>query len=261
MLNLPIAELNNHTLREVFEVNNAIKDPFFNQTTYWSYVGESYYDSINKKGVLLSTSGAYTSIVKHGILNINDIYYGNFQIDSITSIMTSDSFNNIIYSNAGFKSFIETAKLSYYELKRYGVSPVNAVLDNIYVINLTNLGITSLNIQQMDYWFNCYQALLVSDTNAFSIIQNYASKTLEAWLTPTLTGATSTYIRYRKDTLGTVIVEGNITVTPTGTNMALPVGYRPLFAYTIGNLTFNTNGTVVSSATGTQTLSVRYTGA
>ena len=110
----------------------------------------------------------------------------------------------------------------------------------------------------MDYWFSVYQALLVSDTNA--IFSMFASKTLEAWLTPTLTGATTTYLKYRKDTLGNVIVEGNITVATAGTNFTLPTGYRPLFAYTVGNLTFNTNGTVVSSATGTQTLSVRFTG-
>lgn len=99
----------------------------------------------------------------------------------------------------------------------------------------------------------------INDTKTANWLYNLFN--LESWLTPTLTTATSTYIRYRKDTLGTVIVEGNITVTTAGTNLTLPVGYRPLFAYTVGILTFNTDGTVVSSATGTQTLSVRYTGA
>jgi hypothetical protein len=141
---------------------------------------------------------------------------------------------------------------------------VNGVLgDNfdvyyLYSINQTSLGISSLTVGQMDYWFSVYQALLVSDTNA--IFSMFASKTLEAWLTPTLTTATTTYLKYRKDTLGSVIVEGNITVTTAGTNFTLPTGYRPLFAYTVGILTFNTDGTVVSSATGTQTLSVRFTG-
>lgn len=88
----------------------------------------------------------------------------------------------------------------------------------------------------------------------------YWMSNLEAWITPTLTNATSTYLKYRKDTLGSVMIEGNITVTTIGTNFTLPTGYRPLFAYTVGNLTFNTDGTVVSSATGTQTLSVRFTG-
>ena len=130
-------------------------------------------------------------------------------------------------------------------------------IDNIFIYNLTTFGIDNLTTEQLDYWFSVYQALLVSDTNVFSL---FASKTLESWITPTLTGATTTYLKYRKDTLGSVIVEGNITVGTTGTNLTLPTGYRPLFAYTVGDLTFNTDGTVVSSSTGTQTLSIRFTG-
>jgi len=83
----------------------------------------------------------------------------------------------------------------------------------------------------------------------------------EEWITPTLTNATTTYLRYRKDTLGTVIIEGNLTVTTTGTNFTLPTGYRPLFTYVQGDLTFNTDGTVVSATTGLKYINVRYTGA
>lgn len=96
--------------------------------------------------------------------------------------------------------------------------------------------------------------------NVIDVMKLFAPKAQEAWLTPTLTGATSTYIRYRKDTLGTTIIEGNITVTTVGTNFTLPTGYRPLFAFTQGGFTFNTNGTVVSASTGLQYINIRFTG-
>jgi hypothetical protein len=116
---------------------------------------------------------------------------------------------------------------------------------------------------QMDYWIYLYQTL--TQYNEMTLFSQELSKkaniTQEAWITPTLTNATTTYLRYRKDTLGTVIIEGNLTVTTTGTNFTLPTGYRPLFTYVQGDLTFNTDGTVVSATTGLKYINVRYTGA
>jgi hypothetical protein len=116
---------------------------------------------------------------------------------------------------------------------------------------------------QMDYWIYLYQTLTqYNEMTLFSQeLGKKANVIQEAFITPTLTNATTTYLRYRKDTLGTVIIEGNLTVTTTGTNFTLPTGYRPLFTYVQGDLTFNTDGTVVSATTGLKYINVRYTGA
>lgn len=261
LLNLPIAELNNHTLREVFEGGQLITNADFTSSdiTWWS--PRLNVTASGGKALFVNPNGGDSYLVKNGLLVNGNIYYIVTNVNNISNTIRLDGLG---VSNTqipqGITKQIRTATSNNFTLTRNtAVGDTNVELDYVYMYNLTSLGISSLTVAQMDYWFNVYQALIVSDTNA--IFSLFAPKQQEAWITPTLTTATSTYIRYRKDTLGTVIVEGNITVTTAGTNLTLPVGYRPLFAYTVGILTFNTNGTVVSSATGTQTLSVRYTGA
>ena len=133
-------------------------------------------------------------------------------------------------------------------------------------IDYEYFGIDTLTVEQMDYWYGVYEAIKNGSTTygflntLYDLFTSKANATLEAWITPTLTTATTTYLKYRKDTLGTVIIEGNLTVTTAGTNFTLPTGYRPLFAYVQGDLTFNTDGTVVSASTGLKYINVRFTG-
>ena len=257
LLNLPIAELNNHTLREVFEGGNlVVNGDFSNGTTNWE-LGNGW--TLNNEIIDVNSDATY--LTQYNVFdNINnDKYYISFNISNYVSgslLHLNAHFNDQrIYSGNGYKSSIIIPKTTIF----YNYADLLiASVDDFKVINMDTLGISSLTVTQMDYWFNVYQALQVSMANALFTL--FAPKQQEAWLTPTLTSATTTYLKYRKDNFGTVIVEGNITVTTTGTNLTLPVGYRPLFAYTVGNLTFNTDGTVVSSTTGTQTLSVRFTG-
>ena len=183
---------------------------------------------------------------------------GNYELLSSIHTMTTTTYD------VGVRDF-RTSGWSQVDIDYLYAFNISTLITNkryspLYNTTFDLMTDTQIKIQ-MDEFVKTFQ--LFRDSSITAIIQelsNKASKTLEAWLTPTLTGATSTYIRYRKDTLGSVIVEGNITVGTAGTNFTLPTGYRPLFAYTVGNITFNTNGTVVSSATGTQTLSVRFTG-
>ena len=142
----------------------------------------------------------------------------------------------------------------------------HAFFDDIRVYNLTLLGIDTLTVEQMDYWYGVYDAIKNGSTTygflntLYDLFTSKANIAQETWITPTLTTATTTYLKYRKDTLGTVIIEGNLTVTTAGTNFTLPTGYRPLFAYVQGDLTFNTDGTVVSASTGLKYINVRFTG-
>ena len=242
LLNLPIAELNNHTLREVFEDGNYLLDKNVINGTYYSNSGgvASEVNSQRYNEYFDVSIGDYIYINKVNVLIVNYDISNNF--------ISRQSITSYIFQNAS----AENIRLAQYQ---QGLLYFD---EETIMINQTSLGISALTVSEMSYWFKIYQALLVSDTNA--MFSMFASKTLEAWLTPTLTTATTTYLKYRKDNFGVVAIEGNITVATAGTNLTLPTGYRPLFAYTVGILTFNTNGTVVSSATGTQTLSVRFTG-
>ena len=258
LLNLPIAELNNHTLREVFEGGNLWQPPITLQNLLLVggvYVEQGQTNVVRpyKTGVTIIGNLYYIRTeLKRSIGGLNNIYIGGNNSPTVNAIAnTWTLLKNQLTP-------IDITSTSFYSHDVTPNSGETFEYRHTYVINQTSLGISALTVSQMDYWFSVYQTLLISDTNA--IFSMFASKTLEAWLTPTLTGATATYLKYRKDTLGSVIVEGNITVTTAGTNFTLPTGYRPLFAYTVGILTFNTDGTVVSSATGTQTLSVRFTG-
>lgn len=257
LLNLPITELNNHTLREVFEGGNLWQPPLLLDNLI--QVSNTYVENnignttrIYKTGQTISGNLYYLRAdIKRSIGGVSYLFIGN-----TTSTNTTLLAN--IYTTLRFE-LTPTATTSYsvYSLVTQGSGEIFE-FRNIFMINKTSLGISALTVAQMDYWFNVYQALKVSMANG--IFTLFAPKQQEEWITPTLTTATTTYLKYRKDNFGSVIVEGNITVTTAGTNFTLPTGYRPLFAYTVGILTFNTNGTVVSSATGTQTLSVRFTG-
>jgi len=257
LLNLPITELNNHTLREVFEGGNLWQPPLLLDNLI--QVSNTYVENnignttrIYKTGQTISGNLYYLRAdIKRSIGGVSYLFIGN-----TTSTNTTLLAN--IYTTLRFE-LTPTATTSYsvYSLVTQGSGEIFE-FRNIFMINKTSLGISALTVAQMDYWFNVYQALKVSMANG--IFTLFAPKQQEEWITPTLTTATTTYLKYRKDNFGSVIIEGNITVTTAGTNFTLPTGYRPLFAYTVGILTFNTNGTVVSSATGTQTLSVRFTG-
>jgi len=91
--------------------------------------------------------------------------------------------------------------------------------------------------------------------------------TQETRMTPTLTNATTTFLTYRKDDLGYVDIAGNLTITTFGTNLTLPVGYRPLTTLripvvsstgTFGYVIINTNGTIVSNANATIFINTRF---
>ena len=275
LLNMPIAELNNHTLREVFEGGQLFINSDLTSLTNWSTLGTIHTLSGGKvtfNGDGTSTRGAlYQSVVG---INGNKYYLGSY----VSSNITNTSIGLLYYGNqlGGIKNIdkISTEKWNSvivtwatgYNNNAFAIDwRDGTLLTGNYVtvrkpllLNLTSLDISALTVERMDYWFNVYQSLQVSSANALFTL--YAPKQQEAWLTPTLTSATTTYLKYRKDNFGVVAIEGNITITTAGTNFTLPTGYRPLFAYTVGILTFNTNGTVVSSTTGTQTLSVRFTG-
>ena len=170
------------------------------------------------------------------------------------------TFNEALY----FPNYISSSATSFDSLSLIGYwsNRINGVVLGLIFAKGTyaNLAAAQTALAGTDIYYQLATPIETEIDDIKTANWLYNLFNLDAWLTPTLTTATTTYLKYRKDNFGSVIIEGNITVTTAGTNFTLPTGYRPLFAYTVGNLTFNTNGTVVSSATGTQTLSVRFTG-
>ena len=60
------------------------------------------------------------------------------------------------------------------------------------------------------------------------LFNNKANKVQPAWITPTLLdGATSTDLRYRKNTIGQLEIKGRVVVQSKNVFMGLPIGYRP----------------------------------
>ncbi len=278
------------SFNEWFNTHQLVTNGDFSEgTSGWTKVSNSTYCNITDKIVVNGTieegktGGYYTEIST----SLNQKLYISAIINKISGENVSFSIRDInTFTNAsqispaqglnsailqrntlGIRIYIQVVEGYFYNstLDEFNVFNISTLITNKQyspIYNTTFDLMTDAQIKiQMDEFVKTFQ--LFRDSSITAIIQglsNKASKTLEAWITPTLTGATTTYLKYRKDTLGSVIVEGNITVTTAGANFTLPTGYRPLFAYTVGNLTFNTNGTVVSSATGTQTLSIRFTG-
>lgn len=291
-LDTPIAELNNYSLREVFEIPiNTNSD--FNGITGYSSNNSSISES---SGVITntgdgtsnlprfnqSTNNAYSNgkkyytIIRARVTNINATsLFVRFGVTGMTAVQSSIVTNPIINTwyeqgvistmTSGGSGNVQVFYGHGYVLAGTANGAV-AEFDFAKTYDLTSLGIDTLTVEQMDYWYGVYEAIKNGSTTygflntLYDLFTSKANATLEAWITPTLTTATTTYLKYRKDTLGTVIIEGNLTVKTAGTNFTLPTGYRPLFAYVQGDLTFNTNGTVVSASTGLKYINVRFTG-
>lgn len=283
MLDQPLSDLNGHSMREVFEDNNLVENgDFTDGTNNWSNSGGNVILDTNdykfrpqslKRNLNSGYSLSWITVQQILTVDVNDVVYlgawgkGTYQegraikyeYDLLSNYggVTINSFNG--QTEWTFGSIILTSQQTDiafgYRSLHYDTDSVN--LDGFIGVNLTALGI-DLTKEQMDYYYNMYRALKeYGETQALSLKANIEQ---EEWIEPTLTSATSTYLKYRKDNFGTVIIEGNLTVTTAGTNFTLPTGYRPLFTYVQGDLTFNTDGTVVSSSTGTKYLSVRFTG-
>lgn len=265
-LDQPIAELNNHTLREVFENGNLVINGDFTDTTNNWNIGNRW--TYNYNGYLTyDNTGVGFFSQEIGIIETNQYYFNvNISGSSGNARMLLANNSGMTIDGGAYREFINgnngsmwNANLNTSVLRFYATTSSSAFnVNKLFLINTTALGLTTLTKQQLDYYFNLYQ-LLKNYGEATSIYQTFAPKQLEAFITPTLTSATSSTLRYRKDNFGTVIIEGNINVTTATTNFTLPLGYRPSFAYDTADFTFNTNGTVVSKSTGNKSLSVRFT--
>lgn len=176
-LDTPIVELNNHTLREVFEGGNLISNSSLSSLTGWSSLygtlalsnGEL---TITGNGLLLNMRivNSYDSIV-------GDIYYGRVEV-KVTYNNAPVYWNEPFYSPSLFtvptintftaNSFVGNALYSkwYYQQNFTSTTLQGAnsfTIRKPYHINMTALGISSLTVSQMDYYYSLYQELIDFD--------------------------------------------------------------------------------------------------
>jgi len=172
-LDTHITELNNHSLREVFEDGNKI--PSLSNPTLFTYSNATY---VYNDGWLILISGStntYWQIGKTGLsLPIGKIYQRfdyqylsdvsytiqtfinspviSYSLSSQTSLDIREVSN--IYNNDTLKTsaYILTSKTPILSNRQYKIK-------DWFLIDLTSLGIDTLTVSQMDYWYGVYQEL------------------------------------------------------------------------------------------------------
>lgn len=160
-LDIAIGELNNHTLREVFEGGNVLEDPTFTIGGKWTFGGSwstnNYLDN-------------YTSNISQVKTVTNEQLYFNYKLTSLTSArlgFTNQSdlyFYTLTYKTTGQYSVL-IPNVSFTQFRLYGhVDGGTFTLNHVYAIKTTSLGISSLTVSQMDYWFKVYQSIKTGTT-------------------------------------------------------------------------------------------------
>jgi hypothetical protein len=224
-IDIPIGELNNHTLREVFEDGNlVVNGDFSDGTTGWTSLlkAQVINDKLNVKG---ENDIARAQQPKVLILN-NDYYFRlDIQLISIASLSS-----NIICQIFGYTTpakielpnttLNDVKSLSMIHIPTLATSNVislgrttnqtfEANYDNVYLVDRTSLGIDHLTVEQMDYYYEMYQDfkdVYVGD-KVISFTTAPTQNQLDTWL------ATYLYLNDKKAVMEDVLDK---TVTLTG---------------------------------------------
>jgi hypothetical protein len=174
-IDISIAELNNHTLREVFELGNlVVNGDFSNGLSGWSTYGGNTTHNISTVGDILviqrTSVGENVSFAQPITLTVSNKMYSYFTIASsydfatanINYIATVDNYP--LYSlNGAFtkESIIQTVTSNdglYILTNNLNIDNGEQInIMNVGVIDLTSLGISALTLEQMDAYFEMYQ--------------------------------------------------------------------------------------------------------
>jgi hypothetical protein len=162
---IPIPALNNKTLNEVFVGGNlVVNNEFTNGTTGWILNNASV---INNEGVLLTTVNA-TAWLRQNLVVTTNTYY----VRHDSRYVSGATANWGVYFGVDFKQqFNLTTTMTTKSLKATHSGSFTSfslgnllsntisqfVVDNIYLLNLTSLGIASQTQAQMDAYFEAWQ--------------------------------------------------------------------------------------------------------
>jgi len=179
---IPIAELNGLTLNEVFDDGNLLTNSTFdNDITGWEQFGATSltwqtqnakltFQALNNSPRIYQTFtaniGDQIYVRYDALINDTSIYTNHFNI--IRSAVTGSVQNFITYTNltTNFQAFtgIISAPITgtNFMIPLIGLNNTQsstdfALFDNIFAINLTVLGLTSLTQSQLDTYFSIYQ--------------------------------------------------------------------------------------------------------
>jgi hypothetical protein len=173
-IDIPVAELGNRTLREMFVGNNLTTNPEFdNGTAGWS--DASFGGSIIAvDSVLTQTAGSgqnYPYIFQNNVFpSATDQYYINVRARVDNSVATSlkiesgtSDFSVVPIANQWYRLSYIRIPNDYSALIIQHIYSTGAVasgkkmeVDYAYAYNLTQLGLTSLSIQRLNYYFDLY---------------------------------------------------------------------------------------------------------
>lgn len=166
-LDYPQAQLNNHTLREVFEDGNLIVNGDFSDGLN-GWIQENATGTI-VNGILEQTATAQNGQYRRPFEVIaNDVYFHIVRYKSDhTSVLIRNPFGSNIATNGTsiwtlFSQKVSRATSSTFNVALQDVRTsgwTKQYLDYVLVINLTSLGIDTLTVSQMDYWYNIYTTL------------------------------------------------------------------------------------------------------
>ena len=190
-LNQPIEELNNLTLKEVFEDGNNVLNPDFNDGLNGWY--SPTYTLTVSDNILIASLGTsqFSSVRQNNVYDINNQFYvsirlrdtsGNSTRLVISELGTSnaiETFNPIInqwYTLSGIFNTIKDNGDLY--IGNFGSSTTLEIDGNasVYAINMTNLGLDNLTQEQMDYYYDRYLRYKDSTINDYTtVFNNYLS--------------------------------------------------------------------------------------
>ena len=182
-LDYPQAQLNNHSLREVFEGGNLVVNGDFNNgTTGWTITGGT---AITSNGVISATGNGLFGYIRVEKTNIETQisgtkYYlnGKAKIDNNvgnlilraydgTNVLVAQTISmptiDLYYDMSGIVTTLASGNVNVNISSFYSDTATQngkiLSIDYLYAFNLTNLGIDILTVSQMDYWFNIYKTL------------------------------------------------------------------------------------------------------
>lgn len=170
----PIVELNNYTLREVFDTPLNLNSDFNTNTTSWATSNST--GSVNS-GIYTFTATAQGGEIKQLItgLTIGDYYYSIARVKSnVNSYLRLGIIiqTNVISNDFQHVSLIRQAsavqhEVAYTNNQLSGWLPIE--VDYIKTYNMSSLGISSLTVARMDYWFDEYQNNIGADDVTYTI--------------------------------------------------------------------------------------------
>lgn len=167
-LDIPIAELNNHSLREVFEDGNLLLNSI------------SPYSNINNWIAFLSTVSIANDMIKitpsqqfGGIRQtVSGLTIGN-NIWVSLYLETTGLTNIELWEQAGIQTLMQKSVSGRYSFDRTLTNATSIrfntaqptttqqihYIKDLYMINRSSLGISSLTVEEMDYWFSAFTTL------------------------------------------------------------------------------------------------------